>query len=229
MAPDAPADRTPPAFERYDKAGRRLSMTAEEMRALLAAADDAPETWRTLCRLLAFTGCRPIEALSLSAADIDLRRRSISFRTIRRREHKEGVRAVPIPDLLLVDLARVHGIRAAQAAEDGGRQHPLWAWSQVTAWNRIGRLMEIAGIEPGPHANPRGMRHGFATLGIACGIPISLLQAWLGYVSAAKMRRAYPQARHRHPYQKIGRRKQRDLASRIWDVLISSPDREDCP
>lgn len=204
-----------------DCQGRRLSMTLEEMRALLAAAEDAPATWRTLVRVLAFSGCRPAEARALTASDVDLSRRCLNFETLRRKE-QDALRAVPVPDFVLRDLARVHHVRAAQA-DDGGRAVLLWPWSDVTAWNRIGRLMEIAAIEPGPHATARGIRHGFAQIALDRGVPIGLIRNWLGYAAIRAVRRAYG---NEGALALKGRactsRQQRELAARVWSALASS-------
>lgn len=216
---DLPQDREERRGGLYDSQGRRLSMTVEEMRAFLAAARDAPDSWRTFSRVLAFTGCRPGEAFVLTAAQIDLKQRSISFETLRRKENG-STRVVPVPDFVLVDLARVHALRAAQSAPDHGSSVLLWPWSHVTAWNRIGRLMEIAAVQPGPHASARGLRHGFANLALGSGVPLALVQNWLGHTRIQTTRSCYDRERERsRATRQYGRAKARELASRVWAAL----------
>jgi hypothetical protein len=52
-------------MELYDPQGRRLYLTAEERKAFLNAARDAPREVRTFCLVLHDTGCRISEALAL--------------------------------------------------------------------------------------------------------------------------------------------------------------------
>ena len=42
----------------YDREGRRKYLTGDERQAFLRAAEKAPRQVRTLCLVLAFTGCR---------------------------------------------------------------------------------------------------------------------------------------------------------------------------
>jgi len=51
----------------YDARGQRKYLTTAERAAFLTAAEEAPREVRTLCGLLAHTGCRLSEALWLTA------------------------------------------------------------------------------------------------------------------------------------------------------------------
>jgi integrase len=44
--------------------------------------------------------------------------------------------------------------------------------------------MTEAGIADGPHATAKGLRHGFG-LHIRSGVPLNLVQRWLGHASIA--------------------------------------------
>jgi site-specific recombinase XerD len=33
----------------------------------------------------------------------------------------------------------------------------------------------------GPHASPKGLRHGFGVAAVSAGIPLNLVQKWLGH------------------------------------------------
>ena len=196
---------------------RRLYMTGEERRAFLTAADAAPGPLRTLCYVLAYTGCKPREALSVTAAHVDLATRAISFESLPRRR-KAITRTVPVPAHVIDDLDRVHAIRSAQDAPDRGLSVPLWRWSRHTARNRVNRVIELSGIQPGPHATARGLRHAYAVTALANGIPLDLLQKWLGYADIYKAGRAYGQDPSRSPCRQDHTRLQEyELASRMWD------------
>jgi len=47
----------------------------------------------------------------------------------------------------------------------------------MTGWRVVHAVMEAAELD-GPHASPKGLRHGF---GVAAGIPLNLVQKWLGH------------------------------------------------
>jgi integrase/recombinase XerD len=166
--------------ELFDAQGRRLYLTRDERDAVLAAAERAERRTRTLCLTLAHTGCRISEALELTAGRVDLDGRALVFETLKKR--RRGVyRAVPVPPRVLDALDLVHGVREAQKRRNGGHGVRLWPWARSTAWLRLQRVMHAAGIKPGPHATPKGFRHGFGVAAVQVGIPLNLVQRWLGH------------------------------------------------
>jgi integrase len=70
---------------------------------------------------------------------------------------------VPVPPELLDALDLVHGIREAQGR--GQAKAHLWPWSRMTAFRRVQEVIGAAGIPDGPHACPKGLRHGFGVAG----------------------------------------------------------------
>lgn len=99
----------------YDAQGRRKYLTAER-RAFLAAAEKAPGVVRTLCLMLAYTGCRISEALVLNAHRIDIDAQSSIFESLKK--WKRGVnRAVPVPPPVIDALDLVHGLREARRGQ----------------------------------------------------------------------------------------------------------------
>ena len=42
--------------------------------------------------------------------------------------------------------------------------------------------MADAGIR-GPQASPKGLRHGFGVAAVQAGVPLNLIQRWLGHAS----------------------------------------------
>ena len=40
--------------------------------------------------------------------------------------------------------------------------------------------MAQAGVR-GPHASPKGLRHGFGVAAVTAGVPLNLVQKWLGH------------------------------------------------
>lgn len=158
----------------FDHCGRRKYLTADERAAFLKAAEQAPQEIKTLCHVLAYTGCRISEALALTVERIDFAGQMIVFESLKKR--RRGVfRAVPVPPQLLKELDAVHRLHSRQG------KNTIWALSRLTAWRHIKVIMAAAGIEQGPQASPRGLRHGFGVAAVSAGVPLNLVQKWLGH------------------------------------------------
>jgi integrase len=69
--------------------------------------------------------------------------------------------------------------------------------------------MADAKIADGPHATPKGLRHGFGIHAIRSGVPLNLVQRWLGH-SSMTTTAIYLQA--------IGD-EERTIAARMWSAL----------
>ena len=66
--------------------------------------------------------------------------------------------------------------------------------------------MVAAGLD-GPHASPKGLRHGFWVAAVSAGIPLNLVQKWLGHAQLSTTA-IYAEA--------VGAEEQ-DIARRMWD------------
>ncbi|MBC8141115.1 MAG: site-specific integrase [Armatimonadetes bacterium] len=166
--------------ELFDPSGKRKYLSGLEREAFLKAADCAPREVRTFCALLHVTGCRITEALELTYDRVDLSESAIIFETLKKR--REGVyRAVPVPSSVLDALNLVHGVRERQASRTRGKGERLWAWSRATAWRRVKEVMEEAGIDDGPQATPKRLRHGFGVNAVSKGVPLNMLSKWMGH------------------------------------------------
>lgn len=122
--------------------------------------------------MLAFTGCRISEALSLTRDSIDFEARNVTFRCLKKRG-QIIYRAVPLPPHFLRLLERWFG-------KKGGHSGPLWPWSRMTGYRRVTEIMRGARIE-GSYATPKGLRHAFGVRAIQAGVPLTLVQKWLGH------------------------------------------------
>ena len=175
---------SPTGMRLYDTHGHRLYLTGSERDAFRRAAEKAPRDVRTYCHTLLYTGCRPSEALALTANRIDFQAQAITFES--RKKRRPGIyRAVPVPAALLDALDLVHGIRDRQT--------------------RVIEVMDAAGIA-GPQASPKGLRHGFGVACIEKGIPLNLVQRWLGHAQLATTA-IYADA--------VGE-EERGIAARLW-------------
>lgn len=163
----------------HDAQGRRKYLTEAERKAFLAAAGKAPRPVRTLCLVLAYTGCRITEALELTASRVDIEAGQIIFESLKKR--RRGLyRAVPIPGAVIEALDLVHGLREAQKSRDGGRGVRVWEFSRTSAWRYVAAVLEEAGVR-GPQASPKGLRHGFGVQAVSSGVPLNMVQKWLGH------------------------------------------------
>jgi integrase/recombinase XerD len=153
--------------------GERLYFTEGQRNALLAAAAKAPREVRYFCSVLCYTGCRISEALALTAKSIDLSAKLIVIESLKKR--KTGVhRQVPIPPELLDTLDMVHGIREIQKKGRAQLNDRLWTWSRMMTWRKMAALIRTAGIPDGPHASPKGLRHGFGVTAVGKGIALNI-------------------------------------------------------
>lgn len=188
----------------FDPEGRRLYFTADQRAAFLAAARNAPREVRSFCGVLHHTGCRISEALYLLPCHIDLAGHAITVESLKKR--RKGVfRAIPCPVEFLDELDIIHGLRQLQALPVR-KQERLWPWSRMTGYTRIMDIIRAAGIPEGPHASPKGLRHGFGVHAVTKGVPLNILQKWLGHAQLTTTA-IYANA--------IGQ-EERDIASRMW-------------
>jgi integrase/recombinase XerD len=162
--------------------GIRKYLTAGERDAFLREAEQAARPVRTLCMTLAYAGCRLSEALTLTADRVDLAAGVLVFESLKKR--RSGIfRSVPVPPALLDTIDMVHGIRELHGRRGNGRDERLWPWSRMTGWRAVHAVMQAAGLDGVP-ASPKGLRHGFGVAAVTAGIPLNLVQKWLGHVYA---------------------------------------------
>lgn len=157
-------------------AGRKYLNHDERLR-VLAAAEQLAEDQRLFVEVLAWTGARISEVLSLTPQSFDLVTGIVTLPTLKRRRHV--LREVPLPPNLIARLEQRFDLRAEQTAS-AGRDRRMWSFCRVTGWRIVKRLMRDTSIV-GVRATPRGMRHGFGVGTLQSGVPITLLKRWLGH------------------------------------------------
>ena len=194
------------AMSLYAYDGQRKYLTEDELRRFLAAASTASAAQgrvSTLCLVLAHTGCRISEALNLTANDVQPEPALIAIRGLKKRG-KLVVREVPVPPALLLELEKVHQIRALQC-DPCGRTLPLWPWGRTRAWQLVKDVMAAAGVHQ-LSASPKGLRHGFGVHAVRSGVPLNLVQKWLGHedISTTAI------------YTNVLGPEEREIAERMW-------------
>ena len=187
--------------ELYTTEGKRKYLNQQERKAFLQAAEQFPAEVRSLCNVLAFTGCRISEALQLVPERIDHTEGLIIFRSLKKRD-KKHFRGVPASPSLFSMLDLTHKLKNKRLS----KTKPLWTWSRTHAYRLVKDVMKKAGIE-GAQATPKGLRHSFGVLSVQKGIPLNLLQRWLGHADISTTA-IYAEA--------VGA-EEKELAARLWE------------
>jgi integrase/recombinase XerD len=138
-------------------------------------------------------------------------------------------RTVPAPPALLETLNMVHGIRELLDRRGKGRGVRLWPWSRMTGWRAVHAVMAAVRLD-GPHASPKGLRHGFGVAAVSAGIPLNLVQKWLGHAQPPPSTPTPSVPRKRIPPDACGvggiSASQRPSSRRVhWRTIQPSTDR----
>ena len=181
----------------FDQRGRRKYLTPDERRSFIAQALQREADIRAFCIVIAMTGCRISEALQLTWAQVDVAASEIIIRSLKKRR-RDVYRSVPVPEAVLA-LLRECSTRANNV------NTRAWPWCRATGWKRVKEVLKAAEIA-GAHATPKGLRHGFAVAAIHSGIPISLVQRWLGHSNIAMTA----------IYTAVMGNEEREIAHRLW-------------
>jgi integrase/recombinase XerD len=174
-APEAPVDSAGCALYTRDR-GRKYVNQSERGR-FLVVAETLPLLHGLLALLLAWTGARISEALSLTPASFQIDECKVTFVTLKRR--KFVTREVPISKKLMQRLDRFFSLRQAQR-DPVLASTRLWRFSRVFAWQVIKGVMKRADIH-GPQACPKGLRHGAAIAMLHEKVSLNKIKIYLGH------------------------------------------------
>ncbi len=184
----------------YDHAGQRKYLTAAERdRFLDAAAACSDRKVHTLCLVIAHTGCRISEALALTAARIQREAAIVSFISLKKRT-KFAVREIPVPIQVIQALDEAHHLGEIDA------DRRLWEMGRTTAWRAVKSVMIAAGITQRKAATAKGLRHGFGVRAVQRGVPLNLIQRWMGHADISTTA----------IYTDVQGPEEREIAERMW-------------
>lgn len=161
----------------YAADGRRKYLNREERRRALQTMEGLDTDKALFALTLAWTGARVSEVLALTPASFQIGRGIVAFRTLKRRRFV--MREVPIPAQLASAIENRYSISRA-LVDPTACNARLWPWRRETAWRIIKAVMNDSGLV-GRNASPRGLRHGFGVGTIQAGVPLNLVQRWLGH------------------------------------------------
>jgi integrase/recombinase XerD len=157
--------------------GERKYLNRDERSRFLRAAEELEAERSLFALVLAWTGARVSEILALTPASFQIDTGIVTIVTLKRR--KLAVREVPIPPKLMARLDRCFGLRGLQHGERSAQQR-LWPWHRVTVWRFIKHVMMLSWVA-GRQACPRGLRHAFGVGALQSGVPLHLIQRWMGH------------------------------------------------
>jgi len=161
----------------YATDGGRKYLNLDERRRALTAMMTLDPRKALFALTLAWTGARVSEVLALTPASFQTERGIVAITTLKRRRH--SVREVPLPETVMAMLESCFSLKVAQQDPIACHQR-LWGWCRQTGWRVTKDVMQQSGIV-GRAACPRGWRHGFGVGTLQAGVPLNLVQRWLGH------------------------------------------------
>jgi integrase/recombinase XerD len=75
----------------------------------------------------------------------------------------------------------------------------------MTGWRAVHAVMRAASLD-GVAASPKGLRHGFGVAAVTAGIPLNLVQKWLGHAQLSTTA----------VYANAGGTEEKGIARRMW-------------
>lgn len=153
---------------------RKYLNKSERERFIHAINNESAADIRLFCRILFDTGCRISECLETTIANFDLDSGYIYIRCLKKRKNNV-FRRIPLSPQLLEEIQHWLHFHAIEK-----ETQPLWNWSRMTAYRHVCRVMKMAGIAS-KLASPRTLRHTFAVNALEVGVPMNLVQRWLGH------------------------------------------------
>lgn len=127
---------------------------------------------RLLMEVLWQTGVRVSELLALTPASVDFHASVLRAPTLKRR--KAMTRIIPLKAGLLGELAR------HIAARKVGEGERIFAITRGRVFQIVRAACEAAGIERS-RSHPHVLRHAFAVQCVLGGVPVPVLNQWLGH------------------------------------------------
>lgn len=188
----------------FDVNGNRKYVTPEEREQFYNATGAVAKDWRMFGLMLYYTGCRLSEALNIKVKDIDFSSGAVTIRSLKQRSD-DIYRQVPLSDEYLRDLDNSFDLRILQRRSKP-RNSYIWGWGRKHGYTVIKDIMskaELTGIQ----ATPKGLRHGFAIACLNKGLPLNMVQKWLGH-SKIETTAIYANA--------VGK-EERNLIAKLWE------------
>lgn len=122
--------------------------------------------------------CMPIVRSPISTRDmVQIDEGKLSIRSLKKRG-RHHIREVPVSEILITTLNT--------QVKRQNQPKLIWAMtdepvSRIKAYRWIKSVFHKCKLE-GPHACPKGLRHGFGVHAICSGVQLHMVQRWMGRV-----------------------------------------------
>lgn len=134
-----------------------------------------PKAW-LLCSVLWQTGPRVSEVLGLQAGAVDPGASVVRYLTLKRKD--KLVRVVPTQRAAALELH--YWITENKLS----RTDRIFPYTRQTAFNLVRKACALAGFDD-ERCHPHTFRHSFAINCLLNGVPVTVLQSWLGHRNIA--------------------------------------------
>lgn len=172
-------------------------LDTEDIRKFVAALDTAVIDFKVMCELALFCGLRKSEILGLHYNDVGdtvtiskVRQHIDGKDVIQPPKSKTSNRTLAVPAFILDDIRLMQEEQKARPSECKYLIRNKWGETPGAAWcdKKMKELIECNHL---PHITMHGLRHTYASMLIAEGVPVSEVSAQLGHASVDITLRVY--------------------------------------
>ena len=172
-------------------------LDTDAIREFVAALDSAPLDFKVMCELALFCGLRKSEILGLHSDDVG---ETVTISKVRQHMNGEDIiqtpktktsnRTLAVPAFILDDIKLLHEDQKTRPSECEYLIRNKWGEPPGSAWcdKKMKELIETNHL---PHVTMHGLRHTYASMLIAEGVPVSEVSAQLGHASVDITLRVY--------------------------------------
>jgi integrase len=172
-------------------------LNANEIRRFVTALDTTIIDFKVMCELALFCGLRKSEILGLHSNDVSdtvtiskVRQHMNGEDVIQTPKTKTSYRTLAVPAFILDDIKKLQEEQATRPSSCEYLIRNKWGEAPGAAWcdKRMQELLENNDL---PHITMHGLRHTYASMLIAEGVPVSEVSAQLGHASVDITLRVY--------------------------------------
>lgn len=172
-------------------------LTNTEIRKFVTALDSAAIDFKVMCELALFCGLRKSEILGLHSNDVSdtvtiskVRQHMNGQDIIQTPKTKTSNRTIAVPAFILDDIKKLHEDQLTRPSSCEYLIRNKWGEAPGAAWCDK-RMQELIEGNQLPHITMHGLRHTYASMLIAEGVPVSEVSAQLGHASVDITLRVY--------------------------------------
>lgn len=172
-------------------------LDVNEIRRFLTALDTTVIDFKVMCELALFCGLRKSEILGLHTYDVG---DTVTISKTRQHMNKENIiqspktktsyRTLAVPAFILDDIKKLHEDQRSRPSECEYLIRNKWGEAPGAAWCDK-RMQELIKNNDLPHITMHGLRHTYASMLIAEGVPVSEVSAQMGHASVDITLRVY--------------------------------------